>query len=475
MNPTPADLSVPGGPCLLLLASAVEGTVSRVLPQLVVILAAARLAALAFKRLGQPAAVGEIAAGLLLGPSLLGWLAPAATRALFTPEPGEILMVLSQLGLVLLLFLIGLEFDFTHLRLDGGAAALISISGVALPFGLGWAVAHVLHPRVAAGIEFTAFALFMGTAMSITAIPILGRILMELNLSRTRLGTIAIAAAAVDDATGWVLLAACSALVQSRFRLADSALMLGSTIAYGFFLILVLRPLLHRWATWTLGVNGGELTMPALAALLVLIFLSAMVTSKIGIFAIFGAFLLGAVFSAHADFRRAVTRRMGDFVTAFFLPIFFTFTGLRTDVTGLGSVELWLLAGLVSAAAIAGKFGGCALAARLGGMPWRTATAVGVLMNTRALMELIVLNVGYNLGVIPQTVFSMLVLMALLTTAMCTPLLLALLRRDPELRPLLARSEFRAWLGAEPPLAAASPAAAAPPASATASSAASGR
>jgi Kef-type K+ transport system membrane component KefB len=436
----------------LVLGSVVEGLLLKVLVHVMIIVGFARLCANLFKRIGQPAAVGEIAAGLMLGPSLLGWVWPDVFQAVFAdPEVAHISTILSQLGLVFLLFIIGLEFDFSHLRVSGAAAGLISISGIALPFALGWALAHYMHPRVAGQIPFTGFALFMGTSMSITAIPILGRIMMELNITRTRLGAITITASAIDDAVGWILLAACTAIVQSEFALWLAVKMFVLTVGFGVLLIVVLKPWLHRWATWVLKRNGGQLGYNGMAMLLVMLFLCAVATSKIGIFAIFGAFLFGAVFSNHDAFRKVVSEKLGDFVMVFFLPIFFTYTGLHTDITGLGSAQLWGMCVLVCAAAIAGKFGGCTLAAKLGGMNWRDSTVVGVMMNTRALMELIVLNVGLSLGVIPQSVFSMLVIMAMVTTAMCTPLLLLLMRRDPQMRPLLAQSDFRDWIGAERP------------------------
>ena len=417
----------------------VESILLTVLLQLAVILLAARAFAIVFRRLGQPAVVGEIAAGLALGPSLLGRLAPEASARLFDPSVGPIFSVLSQLGLVFLLFLIGLEFDFGHLRLRGRAALSISAAGMLVPFGLGWALAWWMRPHLEVAVDPHGFALFLGTAMSITAIPILGRMMMEMHITRTRLGAITITAAAVDDATGWILLATISAMVQAAFDPWLSLRMIALTLGFAAILIYVGRPLLRRWIRFALRRGDGELSLNSLAILLVVLFLCSIATNLIGIFAIFGAFLLGAVLSDEHEFRHAVTRHMRHFVTVFFLPIFFTYTGLRTDIGTLGSPTLWLFAAAVSAVAILGKFGGCSLAAWASGFPPREAACIGTMMNTRALMELIVINVGHDLGVIPPSVFCMLVLMALLTTVMTTPLLLRL-APTTELEPHLTSS-----------------------------------
>jgi Kef-type K+ transport system membrane component KefB len=437
----------------------VEDLLLPVLLQLAVIVAVSRVAANVFRRLGQPSAVGEIIAGLMLGPSLLGWLAPDVTNFLFKPhlhglEPAlgfallnKIFTVLAQIGLVFLLFLIGLEFDFNHLRYHGRTALAVSLSGVLLPFALGVLLAFGLHgasePHPTAGpIPFWGFALFMGVAMSITAIPILGRMMIELNIHRTKLGALTITSAAVDDAVGWILLATVASAVKSGFEPLLMLRMIGLTVGFTLFMLWVAGPWLCWYVRWTLARNEGKLSMNALATVLALLFLCAIATSLIGIFAIFGAFILGATLSNEQEFRTAIAERMRDMVTAFFLPIFFTFTGLRTDITALGSTEAWLWCAAVFAAAVVGKFGGCGVAAWLGGLSPRESAVVGVMMNTRALMELIVINVGYELGVIPKSVFCMLVLMAIGTTIMTTPILLWLAPKT-ELEPYIRQSEFR--------------------------------
>jgi Kef-type K+ transport system membrane component KefB len=426
--------------------------------QLALIIAAARLFAWLFRRIGQPAVVGEIAAGLILGPSVLGRLLPGLFDAVFHPpiaglpsEAADLLLnrtlqVLAQIGLVLLLFLIGMEFDFGHLRWHGKSALSISLMGVIAPFGLGLLLGWWMHPVVAGGIQVLPFVLFMGTAMSITAIPILGRMMLEMGITRTRLAAITISSAAVDDAAGWILLATVAAIARAtltggEFNALLGLRMLAATVVFGVFMFLVVRPLLSRFFRWALRVGHGELGLNSLAVLLVVLFLCAVTTNLIGIFAIFGAFTLGAVLSGDHAFREAVNRRLRDFVTVFFLPVFFAYTGLRTYVDTVDSLTLWVFAAALSGTAILGKFGGCSLAAWMGGMKPHEAACIGVLMNTRALMELIVINEGKNLGVIPDSVFCMLVLMALLTTFMTTPLLLVLMR-GTELEEPIRRSGF---------------------------------
>ena len=433
--------------------TSVEAVLLPLLLQLGFIVLVARLFAVLFRKIRQPGVVGEIAAGLVLGPSVLGHFFPEFFAGLFhpaipgmTPEASKelfdwILTTLAQLGLIFLLFLIGLEFDFGHLRYHGKAAVAISISGVALPFALGFGLAFALFPHIGVVKSDLGFTLFVGTALSITAIPILGRMMMELGITRTRLGAITISAAAVDDASGWILLTTVAAIVRAQFHPANTLRMLAETVGFALALVFVGRPVLQRWTRHALRRGDGEISLNHLAILIAVIFACAIATSLIGIFAIFGAFFLGACLSDAHEFRQAVSRRMRDFMSAFFLPIFFTYTGLRTDVGTLESGRLWLLCGLVSAAAIVGKFGGCSLAARLSGFSGREAACIGSMMNCRALMELIVINLGYELGVIPKSVFCMLVLMALLTTFMTTPLLLWLMP-GTELEPYILQSGF---------------------------------
>jgi Kef-type K+ transport system membrane component KefB len=426
-------------------AASVEAQLLTVLIQLVVIILVARLFAMLFRRMAQPAVVGEITAGLILGPSVLGKLWPEVSALIFVPSARPVFDVLSQIGLIFLLFLIGLDCDFGHLRARGRAALSISVMGVVLPFALGWGLAQLLFPHLSVpedwpSLDPRGFALFMGTAMSITAIPVLARILMELNITRTRIGSITITAAALDDATGWTMLAAVGSMVRANFDVLSSLRMIGLTVTFAIFMVFGVRPMLRRWIHFALR-QGGELDLNSLAILIVMIFLCSIATNLIGIFAIFGAFLFGAVLSDMPDFRDKVSGQLRNFVTVFFLPIFFTYTGLNTDIGTLETGTLWLFAVAVSGVAIAGKFGGCSAAAWFGGFSLREAGCIGIMMNTRGLMELIVVNVGLQLRVIPPSVYCMLVIMALVTTIMTTPILLRL-GRGTELDPYLAKSGF---------------------------------
>jgi Kef-type K+ transport system membrane component KefB len=436
----------------ILLAAGREESLRPLLVQLIVIILAARAGAAVARWLRQPSVVGEIVAGLLLGPSVFGAFFPDLFAAVFRGGAGggeleSALTGFSQVGLVLLLFLVGIEFDFSHIWRQGRVAAAVSLAGIMVPFTLGLGLAGLMAPRLDAlgatgGIDTRAFALFLGTAMSITAIPILGRILIEMGMQHTPLGATVIAAAACDDAVGWTLLAAVSALAVGRFEIAGVVGMIAATVVFAGVMLGIVRPLLLPRLERAVGADG-KLPLGALSIVLAILLAAAYTTSRIGIFAIFGGFLLGAALSGSPRVREAFAAQFGDLVTVFFLPIFFTFTGLRTNIGSLGSLEAWGWCAAVLVVAVAGKWGGCGLAARLGGMPAGEAACVGVLMNTRALMELIVINVGMDLGVIPQSVYCMLVLMAIATTLMATPLATRLLRGSPYAATLAARGFLR--------------------------------
>lgn len=437
----------------------VEDLLLPVLVQLAIIVIVARVFGLLARRVGQPAVVGEIVAGLLLGPSLFGWLFPGAFAAVFQPHlpdvPLElaaaafpkIFQVLSQLGLVFLLFLVGLEFDFSHLKVKGATAVAVAVAGIALPFALGVGLAPVIHPHLephdkAGPVPLFGLTLFLGVAMSITAMPVLARILLEFGITRTRIGVVAMTAAAVGDAVGWVLLASVKPVAKlgtDGFSWAGTAAMLGLGAGFAAGMVYLVRPLLRKFLDRSMGANGGRLTANALAVLIAGVLLAALATNRIGISAIFGAFLFGVILSDRPAVREAVTTRLWDFVTTFFLPIYFTYTGLRTDVGSLGG--LWWVAAAVLLTAVGGKFAGCAAAARLTGFRWREAGVIGALMNTRGLMELIVINIGYDIGVIPKSLYCALVLMAVTTTVMAGPLVLAL-RRGTEIEEPLRRNWF---------------------------------
>lgn len=409
-----------------------QNLLAHILIQLAVIIGFARLGGLAFKRLGQPMVCGEIAAGLILGPSLLGALFPGVSSTIFNQDTQEAFTAMSEVGLVLLLFLIGIDFDFGHLKVHKGKPLVISAVGIAVPFALGLGVGYLIYPEVGGDGDKSTFALFIGLTLSITALPIMGRILIEMGLNRTPLGALTITSAAIDDAVGWTLLALITSIATTGADWGKVALMMTETIAFGAVLFLLARPVLKRWAASVVARGKGTLPQTDLAILLVLLIACALVTHEIGIFAIFGAFMLGAAFHDAEEFRAAVLAKLSDFVTVFFLPIFFTYTGLRTDVGSMSGAELWGMCGLVVAAGIVGKLGGCTLAAKATGLPWRDSGMVGVLMNARALMALIVVNVGMDAGILTKSAFFMLVAMAVVTTFMTAPLLNLLLKRAPK-------------------------------------------
>ena len=395
-----------------------------VLLQLVVIVLAGRIAGAVAVRVGQNAAVGEIVVGLLLGPSLFGALAPVPFDYVFRSVPAMPLTMLSQIGLILLMFQIGLEFDFGHLteRRNRKVVWSVAAAGLAAPFALGFGFGRWTAPILSPAADPVASALFVATAFSITALPILGRILIDLGLSRSPLGTIAISAAAINDVVGWLLLAVVTAITTSQFSGSGFAMrvaLLAGFLAVAWF---VVQPLL-RGAIRHLAGPVDPLPNGLLGVVLAAVFAGAMVTYRLGIFAIFGGFLIGVVLHRERTFVAAWNQRVGAFVTVFFLPIFFTYTGLRTDIGGLSGAADWAWCALLIALATAGKSGGCYVAARACGLPRTESGMLGVMMNTRALMELIVLNVGLDLGVVSPKAFTMLVMMAIASTIATTPLL----------------------------------------------------
>jgi Kef-type K+ transport system membrane component KefB len=395
-----------------------------VLLQLVVIVLAGRFGGQAAKRVGQIAAVGEIVIGILLGPSLFGALAPDTFHYVFRSVPATPLTMLSQIGLILLMFQIGLEFDFTHLseRRHRKVVWGVAIAGLALPFALGLGIGLVLAPELSPTAAPVASALFVATAFSITALPILGRMLIDLKLSRTPLGVIAISAAAINDVVGWLLLAMVTSLTVAAFS--TGAFVLQIALVAGFFVgcWFIVRPLL-RFVIRKLSTSDDPLPHSLIGVLLAAVFLGAMTTYKLGIFAIFGGFMIGVILYDQRAVVDAWNQRVGAFVAVFFLPIFFTYTGLRTDIGSLATASDWGWCLLVIVLATAGKFGGCYVAARMSGLSHAQSGMLGIMMNTRALMELIVLNVGLDLGVISPRMFTMLVLMAIVSTVVTTPLL----------------------------------------------------
>ena len=392
--------------------------------QLTVIVLAARIGGEIAVRMGQSAVVGEIVIGILLGPSLFGLLAPGPFQYVFHSGAPEPMQMLSQIGLVLLMFQIGLEFDFSHLNERRNRKAMLWVAAASLlaPFALGYGIGQVSAPILSPSAHPVASALFIATAFSITALPILGRIMMEFDMTRTSIGVIAISAAAINDVIGWLLLALITTLTLSNFDAASFALKVALVLVFFAVSWFGVRPLMKR-VLRRCDAGSGTLTHNLLGIVLAAMFLSAMTTYQLGIFAIFGGFTMGVLLHDEPAFVKAWRARIGPFVMVFFLPIFFTYTGLRTHIGSLDSASAWLWCALIVFLATLGKFGGAYIAARLAGLSHRESKVLGVMMNTRALMELIVINVGYDLGVISQQMFTILVIMAIFSTVITSPLL----------------------------------------------------
>jgi Kef-type K+ transport system membrane component KefB len=394
---------------------------ARLILQIVTVVAAARVFGAAVRRLGQPAVIGEMAAGVALGPSFFGAYFPDLFASLFAAASLGTLQLLSQVGVLLFMFVVGLEVNWQHVRRQAHAAVAVSHVSILFPFLLGVLLALSLYTEHAAdGISFQAFGLFMGIAMSITAFPVLARILEERRLMETAIGSMALTCAAVDDVTAWTLLAFVVAVVTSGGGLATAGLTLMLAVAFVLLMTLGVRPILAR----TLSARSGQdpFSKERMAIVLILLFASAWLTEMIGIHALFGAFLAGAIMPADEETRSGFRDRLEGFSAVFLLPLFFAFTGLRTEVGLLDGPAAWLMCFVIVATATVGKLGGSAVTARLMGIDWNSAFILGALMNTRGLMELIALNVGYDLGVISPEVFTALVLMALITTALTGPL-----------------------------------------------------
>jgi Kef-type K+ transport system membrane component KefB len=390
-----------------------------VLVALTAILLIGRLLSLLFRGVGQPPVIGEVVGGILLGPSLLGRVWPEAAAVVLPPSVAPSLGVIAQLGVILYMFLVGLELNPGVLRERAHAAAAISHAGIIAPFLLGATLSLLLYPRLSSSdVPFTSFALFVGVAMSITAFPVLARILTDRKMQKTHLGIIALGCAATDDLTAWCLLAFVVGV--ARAKVGGAFLVLGLTAAFIAIMLPVVRPVAAR-----LLARSGEARLPpgVVALVFVAVLLSALTTEWIGIHAIFGASLLGAIIPHDSVVARAFLEKLEELVTVLFLPAFFAFTGLRTRIGLVSGLEHWLICGLILVVATAGKFGGTLVAARFTGLGWRESAGLGILMNTRGLMELIVLNIGLDLNVITPTLFAMMVLMALVTTIATTPVL----------------------------------------------------
>jgi Kef-type K+ transport system membrane component KefB len=375
-----------------------------------------------FEKIHQPRVIGEMVAGIMLGPSLLGRVWPEGMAYVLPPEVAPALGVVAQLGVILYMFLIGLELNAEMLRSKAHATVAISHASILAPFLLGTALALWLYPPLSpAGVPFTSFALFMGVAMSITAFPVLARILTDRKIDKTELGVVALGCAATDDVTAWCLLAFVVGIAQAKVGGAVQTIFLA--MIYIGIMLAVLRPIAQRYFG-----HGAKYTPPGRRSVWVLValLLSALTAEGIGIHAIFGAFLLGAVIPHDSEVATDFRHKLEDVVKILLLPAFFAYTGMRTQIGLVSGAEAWIACAVIILVATIGKFGGTLAAAWATGLPWRMGAALGVLMNTRGLMELIVLNIGLELGVISPKLFAMMVIMALVTTLATTPILMRL-------------------------------------------------
>jgi len=398
--------------------------------QVLAIIAVARLFAYLFNKLGQPSVMGEIVAGIVLGPSIVGYWFPDVFHFLFPEGSLTNLQFMSQIGLLLFMFVVGMELDLKLLTKRAQDAVIISHASIVIPYALGVGLAYFLYIDFAPPtIAFSSFALFMGIAMSITAFPVLARIIQERGLSGTRIGTVAIACAAADDITAWCILAAVIAIVKAGSAL-SALFTIGASLIYVLLMIKVIRPFLIRLGD--IHKDRETIARPIVALMFLVLFGSAYCTEMIGIHALFGAFLAGAIMPPELSFRKILINKLEDVSLVLLLPLFFVFTGLRTRIGLLNEGDLWLICGAVVGVAVLGKFGGSALAARFTGNSWKDSLSIGALMNTRGLMELIVLNIGYDLGVLTPKIFAMMVIMALVTTFMTGPALDLIQRLFPD-------------------------------------------
>jgi Kef-type K+ transport system membrane component KefB len=369
----------------------------------------------------QPVVMGEIIAGIALGPSLLGTALPDASNFLFPAASLGNLQMLSQVGLILFMFVIGMELDLSIIRNKAKTAFTISYASIIIPFVLGIGLAWLLKDKyLPGGIEFYVFALFMGIALSITAFPVLARVIKERGLSHSKLGIMALTSAAVDDVTGWSLLAFVIAIAKAE-GMETPLYILAGTVVYVAAMLFIVRPFLKKLSQKQ--INVAIIKQSTIAIIFITLLLSALCCEVIGIHALFGAFMAGIVMPLEWSFRKQIIDKIEDVALVLLLPLFFVLTGLRTEIGLINEASQWLMCGFIILLAIAGKFGGSYIAARFTGEDNYNSLAIGILMNTRGLMELVVLNIGYDLGILTPEIFTMMVVMALVTTLMTNPLL----------------------------------------------------
>ncbi|MET0291938.1 MAG: cation:proton antiporter [Steroidobacteraceae bacterium] len=422
--PTTTIAERPSAPATLRegLLSHLEQPLGHLFLQLLIIIVVSRLVSRLFVRLGQPAVVGEMAAGILLGPSLFGLLAPQAFAFVFPIDSMGVLHILSQIGVCLFMFTVGMDVNVRHVRGRVQTAVAVSHASIVFPYLLGVLLAYFLFSSLAApGTSFVPFALFFGISMSITAFPVLARILQDRGLAQTELGSTAITCAAIDDVTAWSILAFVVA-VATATSLGGAALNLLLALTFVATMAFGVRRVLPRWIG-AQRLAELEPSRATLATVACLVMACALSTELLGLHSLFGAFLAGMILPEEHDFRRKIGTRLESFSSVLLLPLFFTFTGLRTQIGLIGDLSGWMLCLLIIVVATVGKLGASAVAARISGMRWRESLQLGALMNTRGLMELIALNIGYEMGILSVRIFTLLVLMALVTTMLTGPLL----------------------------------------------------
>ena len=391
------------------------------LAQIITIISVARIFGWICKKIGQPTVIGEIIAGVVLGPSLVGHYFPEFSATLFPEASLGNLQFLSQIGLILFMFVIGMELDLKALKNKANDAIVISHSSILFTFTLALTLAYVIYEEFAPmGVQFLSFGLFLGVAMSITAFPVLARIVQERGIHKTKLGTIAVTIAAVDDITAWCILAAVIAIVKAG-TFVSALYVIALLVVYVFFMLKVVRPFLKR--VGDLHSTRENLGKPIVAIFLITLILSSYATEIIGVHALFGAFMAGIIMPENAKFRNLFIEKVEDVAIVLLLPLFFVLTGLRTQIGLINDIHLWKITGLIMLVAVGGKLIGSSLISRFVGQSWKESFTIGALINTRGLMELVVLNIGYDLGVISSEIFAMMVIMALSTTFMTGPAL----------------------------------------------------
>ncbi|MDX1958681.1 MAG: cation:proton antiporter [Leptospiraceae bacterium] len=398
--------------------------------QIIVVLIVARAFTILFRKIGQPSVIGEIVAGIVLGPSVLGLFFPDLGSNLFPRESLKYLQLLSQVGLIFFMFIIGMELDTSTLKQKAQSAAFISHMSIVFPFMCGSILAYYLFDYFAPkGIKFLSFGLFMGIAMSITAFPVLARIIQEKNLTKTPIGIIAITCAAVDDISAWTILAFIIAVAQAKSMVSSFVTIIITAVFVGI-MVFIIQPFLTRLSK--VYITQEIIGRGVMSMVVIILLTSSLITESLGIHALFGAFLAGVIMPTQTNLRKTITEKFEDFSSVVLLPLFFAFTGLRTQINLISNSSLILVTILIIFTATLGKFGASFLSARFIGMSYRESSIIGLLMNTRGLMELIVLNIGYDLGILSPEIFAMMVLMALFTTFITGPIVGFLLPKQKE-------------------------------------------